>query len=70
MNNLCIYQDCKNISEYNYEDEDITNLLYCFTHKLENMINIKCKNDWCNKLIKINNNEYCSWCFIHSFYIL
>jgi hypothetical protein len=70
MNNICIYQGCKNISEYNYEDEDNNKYLYCFIHKLDNMVNIKCKNDWCNKLIKINNNEYCSWCFIHSFYIL
>jgi hypothetical protein len=68
MNNLCIYQDCKNISEYNYEDE--TTFLYCFTHKLENMINIKCKTAYCNTLINKQYNEYCSWCFIHSFYIL
>ena len=68
MNNLCIYKDCKNISEYNYEDE--STILYCFTHKLENMLNIKCKNVWCKILINKKYVEYCSWCFIHSFYIL
>jgi len=68
MNNLCIYQDCKNISEYNYEDEGI--ILYCFNHKLDNMVNIKCKTDWCKTLINKKYVEYCSWCFIHSFYIL
>jgi len=68
MNNLCIYQNCKNISEYNYEDESI--ILYCFTHKLDNMVNIKCKIDWCKTLINKKYVKYCSWCFIHSFYIL
>ena len=68
MDNLCIYQECKNISEYNYEDENT--LLYCSKHKMENMINIKCKTTRCNRLINKEYNEYCSWCFIHSFYIL
>ena len=67
MNNLCSYENCKLTSEYNYEDKDI---LYCFLHKLENMINIKCKSEFCNTLINNKYEGYCSWCFIHSFYVL
>ena len=36
---------------------------------MENMINIKCKTIYCNTLINKEYNEYCSLCFIHSFYV-
>ena len=40
--NKCIHFNCKNIAQYNFEDE--TYFIYCINHKLPNMTNKICKN--------------------------
>ena len=35
----CIISDCEKISSFNYKNEK--NPLYCHSHKLKNMINVK-----------------------------
>ena len=37
----CIISDCEKISSFNYKNEK--NPLYCFKHKLKNMLNVKKK---------------------------
>jgi len=38
---MCIYPDCKTIATYNFEGQ--TKRLYCFSHKLDGMVNLKHK---------------------------
>jgi hypothetical protein len=41
-NCLCIYEGCDKRSSFNFKEK--TTAEYCFTHKLENMVNVKSKD--------------------------
>ena len=65
---MCIFENCKNYSTYNYIDETIA--LYCRKHKLKNMINIKdkkCIYNNCNIQPTYNyeNKKSPKYCNIH-----
>lgn len=48
---MCKESNCKKRPNYNFINETIG--LYCFTHKIENMVDIKskkCIDSTCNKL--------------------
>ncbi len=64
--NKCIHFNCKNIAQYNFEDE--TYFIYCINHKLPNMTNKICKNIDCGTLCDEKYEDYCHICYIHSFY--
>jgi hypothetical protein len=50
----CIYKNCNKQPNFNFLGKTVAE--YCFTHKLENMIDIHhktCLHDWCNT--RVNN---------------
>ena len=68
MPKRCLYTECKTIPNFNYEGKTIA--LYCATHKLPDMIDIKhkkCQSIWCYTLISNKYEGYCRYCFIHLF---
>ena len=68
LGNICIYDGCKTYSCFNYCNE-ITPL-YCTTHKLDNMIDIKhdkCVTPFCDIRANTKYNDYCFRCFVYTF---
>lgn len=64
---ICIFEGCTSGPNFNYENEK---LLYCTTHKDENMIDVshkKCKYEHCNTIRNKNYRGYCLRCFIYTF---
>ena len=65
---MCKENGCKIISNFNKEGE--TKGIYCYTHKLEGMVNVKdktCKTYLCNIRVQDKYDGYCLRCFIHMF---
>ncbi len=68
ISKTCIHPNCKVQPNYNMEGE--TKALYCATHKLDGMVNVKdktCKNEWCLTLVTEKYEGYCMYCFINMF---
>ena len=64
----CIHPNCKTRPIYNVDGE--TKALYCSTHKLDGMVNVKhktCKNDWCFTFVTEKYDGYCMYCYINMF---
>ena len=65
---MCIHNGCKTLPIYNVEGE--TKGLYCDTHKLDGMVNVKskmCKTYLCLTRVQEKYDGYCLRCFIHLF---
>jgi len=65
---ICIFDDCKNLSYYNYTG--LKEKIYCVEHKLDNMVNVKnkiCEYKECTKQSCFNykNNKKGKYCFEH-----
>jgi len=68
ISKTCIYPNCKTQPVYNYENE--TKAIYCASHKLENMVNVKnktCKNNWCFTQVTEKYEGYCMYCYMNMF---
>ena len=64
----CNHHDCKTRPVYNYEGE--TKAMYCATHKLDGMINVKdksCNNEWCHTRVSEKYDGYCLYCYMNMF---
>jgi hypothetical protein len=66
-NDVCIESDCKTYSVFNYEDQ--MKGIYCYKHKLEDMVNVKmkrCSNSKCSQLARFNfHNKKPLYCLEH-----
>ena len=68
MPSSCNHPNCKTRPNYNYEGE--TKALYCATHKLDGMINVKhksCNNEWCHTIVSEKYDGYCLYCYMNMF---
>jgi hypothetical protein len=64
----CIHTGCKTYPTFNINGE--INALYCFQHKLDNMINVKdkiCITNLCYTQVKDKYDGYCLYCYINIF---
>ena len=64
----CIFEGCNIRPSFNFSGEN--NLLYCGKHKLENMVDIKhqkCKIILCNTRSIKKYEDYCFYCYVHTF---
>jgi hypothetical protein len=66
---LCEIKGCHLRSTYNFVSEKSGR--FCASHKLsemEDVINLKCKSEWCNTLARNSRNDgYCLFCFVNLF---
>jgi len=67
-NKTCIHPGCKVRPNYNFECEK--KVLYCSTHKLEGMVDIKnktCKTHLCYTRVQEKYDGYCLFCYMNLF---
>ena len=64
----CIYLNCKTLPNFNIDGEKTA--LYCSIHKLEGMVNVinkRCKSEWCSIHVQEKYDGYCLRCYIYLF---
>ena len=64
----CIYEGCKKQSNYNHYGKKTP--LYCSSHKLEGMIDVKsktCKTHLCSTRVHNKYDGYCLFCYMNMF---
>ena len=64
----CNHEGCK--IRPNYNNEGYKNPLYCNTHKLEGMVDVRakrCKSSWCSTQVAEKYDGYCLFCYMNLF---
>ena len=65
---MCKSEGCKTIPTYNVEGE--TKALYCSTHRLDGMVDVKhktCKSEWCLTRVSTKYDGHCLFCYMNLF---
>jgi hypothetical protein len=64
----CVEMGCETIPHFNNKGE--SKALYCALHKKDGMVNVinkRCKSEWCFTQVQEKYDGYCLHCFMHLF---
>jgi hypothetical protein len=64
----CKFENCDKYSSFNYQNEKSG--MYCFKHKLDDMVDVKhkkCNSDFCHIRGNGKYDNYCTHCFANLF---